>query len=79
MPVYDYRCNDCQEVFEVRRAMADSSQAAVCPVCHGEKTARVYSAPNVVGGSQPHSHAHEHHSGGGCAGCSGASCSTCRN
>ncbi|MBI5961134.1 MAG: zinc ribbon domain-containing protein [Chloroflexi bacterium] len=75
MPVYDYRCCECEEVFEVRRSMSESDKAAVCPTCHGEKTVRIYSAPNVVGGTQQH----QHSSGGGCAGCAGASCSTCRN
>jgi putative FmdB family regulatory protein len=32
MPAYDYRCTECDTVFEVVRAIGDTTQV-VCPTC----------------------------------------------
>jgi len=34
MPLYDYRCRTCAEVFEIRRSMADADDPATCPQGH---------------------------------------------
>ena len=34
MPVYEYRCRTCDDVFEVRRPMSESSEPATCPDGH---------------------------------------------
>ena len=34
MPVYEYRCRTCDDVFEVRRPMSESSEPAMCPDGH---------------------------------------------
>jgi len=77
MPIYEYRCDDCHERFEMRRSYADSDMPTICPSCHGQHTHRMLSnfvaftasgdggAPTPVAG------------GGGCAGCAGGSCATC--
>lgn len=34
MPLYEYRCLDCDTVFEQRRPMAEADTGAVCPGGH---------------------------------------------
>jgi len=34
MPTYEFRCPECDTVFEERRAMADSGAPATCPAGH---------------------------------------------
>ena len=41
MPSYDIYCFDCDEIFEIRRSMSDSS-AVAHPKCQGEKTRQVF-------------------------------------
>jgi putative FmdB family regulatory protein len=45
---YDYRCRVCDEVFEVRRAIAADAGAERCPAGHAD-VARVWSAVSVGG------------------------------
>ena len=33
MPVYEYRCNNCNSVFEVEHLMEDKYEHLDCPVC----------------------------------------------
>lgn len=46
MPIYAYRCNDCEYEFEVRQRMADDPLEA-CPECEGE-VRRVVNSVGVV-------------------------------
>jgi putative FmdB family regulatory protein len=46
MAVYDYRCRECDRVFEVRRAIEDDAGAVRCPEGHGD-VARQWSAVSV--------------------------------
>lgn len=54
MPWYDYRCEECEETFEVRRSMSedDGDQGPVCPECGGEETSRLFGNVFAGGGSQ---------------------------
>ncbi|MEX2162241.1 MAG: zinc ribbon domain-containing protein [Anaerolineales bacterium] len=40
MPLYDYRCQDCQTVFEVRATFKEKEAGLKpqCPQCQGKKT-----------------------------------------
>jgi len=42
--IYDYRCEDCQNVFEVWAKVADPAPEA-CPKCASPKLVKVISAP----------------------------------
>lgn len=44
MPWYDYRCDDCDETFEVRRPMSESDgdETPECPGCGGRETRRLF-------------------------------------
>jgi putative FmdB family regulatory protein len=46
MPAYDYRCDACEEVFEVNRPMSEED-AVCCPTCGGG-TRRVFSPVGVA-------------------------------
>ena len=51
MPVYEYRCRSCDEVFEVRRPMSESSEPATCPDGHADAV-RLLSVFASVGASR---------------------------
>jgi len=78
MPIYEYRCAFCNTKFELLRSISRADEPTVCPNCGHAESKRCLSpfaafskggegdaAPVAVGGS------------GGCASCSGGSCSTC--
>lgn len=46
MPAYDYKCDACDQVFEVKRSLSDDSPVT-CPTCEGE-TRRIFSPVGVV-------------------------------
>jgi putative FmdB family regulatory protein len=58
MPLYEYRCRTCDEMFEVRRPMAESAAPASCPRGHGDAVrllsmfagTGLASAPSAAGG-----------------------------
>jgi putative FmdB family regulatory protein len=43
MPMYEYRCEECGEVFEQLRPMAYADQGVVCPACESERVERLLS------------------------------------
>jgi putative FmdB family regulatory protein len=45
MPVYEYECEPCRIIYEVRQGMQDPP-LETCPECQGS-VARIMSAPNV--------------------------------
>ena len=34
MPLYDYRCRDCDSIFELRRPIAEADHEVTCPSGH---------------------------------------------
>lgn len=36
MPLYEYHCRNCDEVFEAIRPLRDSDKPSSCPRCNGE-------------------------------------------
>ncbi|NBO68135.1 MAG: zinc ribbon domain-containing protein [Actinobacteria bacterium] len=49
MPMYEFRCRTCDEVFEERRAMAAANEPAKCSQGH-ENAVRLLSVFASVGG-----------------------------
>ena len=43
MPIYEYECEKCGEMFELRRGMADRDSDISCPNCGVEKPRRIFS------------------------------------
>ncbi len=69
MPVYEYRCRECDTVFELRRQMADSGAPATCPDGHPDavKLLSVFAATGRSAGGDA-SPAPAFSGGGGCGG-----------
>lgn len=69
MPLYEYHCDNCDNEFEMRRPIKESSAPTRCPECESDEVSRKLSLFVAFGksdaGSAPLS------SGGGC-GCGGA-------
>ncbi|MCD6405553.1 MAG: zinc ribbon domain-containing protein [Planctomycetes bacterium] len=71
MPLYEYKCGECGEVFEALLKMSERDTAPRCPSCGCETTGRLLSvfASHCSGGAGQ--------GRGSCASCSGGSCSVC--
>jgi len=66
MPIYEYRCSDCENKFE---ELVSRLEAAVsCPKCGSDNTSRLISMFCASGTSSPAGH--------GGSSCSSSSCST---
>ncbi|MGQ9512632.1 FmdB family zinc ribbon protein [Thermodesulfitimonas sp.] len=53
MPTYDYRCESCGHVWEVRLNQGDTPPQS-CPRCGSKELQRLFPAPHVAkGGSRP--------------------------
>jgi len=72
MPIYEYRCQDCNEQFEAMRSMNQADLPIECINCKGWHTKRLLSTFNAHGYSGPLTR-----SSGSCNLCSGNSCATC--
>lgn len=46
MPIYDYRCKDCDKTFEL---LVRASITPVCPACRGEQLEKLLSRPAAPG------------------------------
>lgn len=72
MPIYEYRCNDCNNRFEY--LVLGSDKDICCPECNGEKVERIMSACSFKSsGDGGVSSA----GSGGCSGCTSSSCASC--
>jgi putative FmdB family regulatory protein len=69
VPLYEYRCRTCDDVFEVRRPMSESNAPASCPDGHVE-TVRLLSVFANAGSAGSTPSPAPRPAGGGC----GASC-----
>lgn len=44
MPVYEFECRKCSQIFEVVMTMAEAAmKKVVCPICSGEEVEKQYS------------------------------------
>ena len=50
MPRYDYECNTCHHVFELKQSF-DAEPVAPCLICESESRRLIYSVPVVFKGS----------------------------
>ena len=51
MPLYDYKCNGCDHLFEVNHGMNDKPELA-CPECQGADARKVLSTGGILGSSK---------------------------
>ena len=47
MPTFDFRCQNCNQVFEFSRPFG-SKEVPVCPKCKSKKTEKLMSSPAIV-------------------------------
>lgn len=52
MPLYDYQCEQCQTVFEVRATILEKEVGLEpeCPICHGKQARQIITAGLVLRG-----------------------------
>jgi len=53
MPIYEYRCDACNELTEALRRMADADEAMACEHCGSARTRRVLSMFAAQAASTP--------------------------
>ena len=80
MARYDYKCTDCDIIFEVEHPMSEHPEV-LCPTC-GKKAGRVFGNYGVEfkGGGFYNTDQRgksESSSSSGCAGCTASSCEGC--
>lgn len=47
MPLYDFKCSDCEKEFEVNCKIAEKDNPKECPACGSVKTSQMVSAPRL--------------------------------
>ncbi len=73
MPLYEYKCLDCEMCFDALRAMSKADAPIACPGCGSENTHRVISLFSAIGGEGVIAGA-----GASCGSCTpSSSCATC--
>lgn len=77
MPIYEYRCGDCNKKFEVFTPQRMSMDGVVCNKCHSANVRRLISTFASIGGEAEEAFAEsaEPASGGCCGGACGCGCS----
>ncbi len=71
MPVYEYRCSECNTKFDIFHKSSENKEEVICPKCSSKESKKVFSSfsssidgnTNNFGGSNDSSS----FSGGGCA------------
>lgn len=53
MPIYEYRCRNCNEKFEKLIFGTISDEEIVCPKCEKQQSERLISACATIGSSVP--------------------------
>ncbi len=78
MPFYEYRCEDCGEVFEhFARSMSEELKA--CKICGRGRVKKLFSTFGFKSGSSSSGDFRSSVRGSGCSACTSSSCSTCRS
>ncbi len=77
MPIYEFKCEDCDEEFEA--LVFRSDETVPCPGCKGGHIKRLMSACSYKSGGASSEGSYSPPSGGssGCAGCSSGNCASC--
>jgi len=74
MPVYDYRCTDCNKTYDVYHKSREIAEDIVCPSCGSHSAKRLMSASMVSMGSGASSSSSYQAPSCESGGCCGGSC-----
>ncbi len=77
MPIYEYRCQECDRRFEVLTSFAERDRARPCPTCESTRTRVLVSTFASIGGEGELSSTLPMAPSGG--GCCGGSCGCSHN
>jgi len=47
MPIYEYKCNECDNLFEILTTSSQATNKVLCNKCHSEKVSKLISAGNI--------------------------------
>ena len=75
MPIYEYKCADCADTFEIMTSRSQRQKHPACSKCGGHSTERVMST--FSGRSRSGTESRQV-GGSACAGCAAKSCATCQ-
>lgn len=67
VPLYEFKCRECDDTFEVRRPMSEAGDPATCPQGH-DGAVRLLSVFASVGATSAGAPAAAPKAGGGCGG-----------
>jgi len=76
MAFYDYKCSECENIFEIEKGMKEAPRDLKCPKCGNTDAKRVFNKPRVLKGEAALL-ATEGTSGSNCNTCVDGVCSTC--
>jgi len=76
MPLYEYRCPECDVEFEQIRPLSQANEAAPCPRCHQPAKRKISTFASYTTGESGLS-VPVAGTGSPCSGCSSSSCNTC--
>jgi putative FmdB family regulatory protein len=71
MPIYEYKCNECDEDFE--ELVSGTNAEILCPKCKSGNVRKKFSLFGMSGVEKPVTSS----TGAGCTSCSSSSCSSC--
>ena len=77
MPIYEYRCEECERRFEVLTSFAEGDRAPACPSCESSQTRVLVSSFAAIGGASDFSSTLPMAQSTG--GCCGGSCGCSHN
>lgn len=72
---YDYRCDQCESAFQVRRDWNTNAGSEMCPKCNSIQVHRIYTSFMVLSRSSDGSL--QDVGGNSCGGCAASSCAGC--
>ena len=82
MPLYEFRCNKCNHLFERLCRVGSNGKGLACPICGARQLRRLMSVFSARvkggGGSSALSGASRQGARGGCSTCASGNCATCR-
>lgn len=72
MPLYEYQCRDCRQVYEALIRHAGDEEGETCPACGSRRKERQFSVFGMAGVEKGGGGG-----GGGCGTCTSHNCGSC--